>query len=65
MPHTATSETYIADPELRESLRVIRRQRSLHLVGVVIALSAAIATAVAYASLSYSDRDASAPAQSR
>lgn len=65
MAHATTSETYIADPELRESLRIIRRQRSLHLVGVVIALSAAVATAVAYVSLSYNDRDAAAPAQSR
>ena len=65
MAHASTSETYVADPDLREALRVIRRQRSLHLVGVVIALSAAVATTVAYASLSYSDRDAAVPAQSR
>ena len=65
MANTTTSETNIADPDLRESLRIIRRQRTLHLVGVAVALSAAIATAVAYASLSYSDRDAAAPAQSR
>lgn len=65
MSHAASKETQIADPDLRESLRIIRRQRSLHLVGVAVALSAAVAVAVAYATLSYNDRDAAVPAQVR
>lgn len=59
MAHATTHDDYIADPDLREPLRIIRRQRSLKLVGVVLAISAAVAVAFAYASLSYNDRDES------
>lgn len=65
MAHATTNDSYIADSDLRESLRIIRRQRSLRLFGVVVALSAAVAAAVAYASLSYSDRDEAVPVHSR
>ena len=64
MSHARTNDDWLdQDPGLRSSLRVIRRQHSLRLAGVVVALMAAVATAVAYASLSYSDRNESTPAQ--
>ena len=65
MAHATTNENVLADPELRESLRIIRTQRALKLAGVGIALFAAIAAGVAYASLSYSDRNEAVPAQVR
>jgi hypothetical protein len=64
MAHAVTDETF-ADPELRQSLRIIRRQRALKLIGVGIALFGAISVAVAYASLSYSDRNEAVPAHVR
>ena len=64
MAYARTNDDWLAqDPELRESLRVIRRQHSLRLIGVVVALIAAAATAIAYASLSYSDHTQSISAQ--
>ena len=61
----AISDPMFADPELMKSLRIIRQQRALKLVGVGVALIAAIAGAVAYTSLSYSDRNESVPKQVR
>jgi len=43
-----------ADPELRESVRVYQHQRSIRLIGVAVALLAALGTAALYAFLSYS-----------
>ncbi len=65
MAHATTNDSYLADPDLRESLRVIQHERSMHMIAVGVALVAAIATAVAYASLSYSDRNEAVPAQVR
>jgi hypothetical protein len=64
MSYARTNDDWLdQDPDLRESLRVIRRQHRLRLGAVVLALLAAGAAAIAYASLSYSDRNESIPAQ--
>jgi hypothetical protein len=64
MAYARRNDDWLAqDPDLRESLRVIRRQHSLRLIGVVLALIAAAATAIAYASLSYSDHTQSISSQ--
>jgi hypothetical protein len=56
MSHARTHDDWIEeDPELRESIRSIRRQRSWGLIGVVAALVAALVTATVYAYLSYND----------
>jgi hypothetical protein len=65
MAHAHTNDDWLMqDPDLRDSLRIIRRQHTWRLIGVVVALLAALATAIAYASLSYSDRN-EAPAGHR
>jgi hypothetical protein len=61
----AISDPSFDDPELRRSLRIIRQQRTLKLVGVGIALVAATSVAIAYASLSYSDHNEAVPAHMR
>lgn len=42
------------DPELRESVRAYQHQRSMRLIGVTVALLAALGAAALYALLSYS-----------
>jgi hypothetical protein len=64
MSYARTNDSWLDhDPELKESLRVIRRQHSVRLIGVVVALCAAVAITAAYASLSYGDRNESTPVQ--
>lgn len=65
MAHAVTNDESFADPEMSESLRIIRHQRSLKLIAVAVALVAAIAGAIAYASLSYSDRSEAVPTHAR
>lgn len=53
--HT-NDDLFLQDPEIRESIRVIRRERSWHLIGVAVALVAALVVAILYTYLSYSDQ---------
>ena len=56
MAHAHMSEDWLTgDPDLRESIRVIRRDHTWRLVGVAVALAAAVGLAFATAYLSYND----------
>jgi anti-sigma-K factor RskA len=65
MSETNPSANYSRDDdqELEDSIRLMRRAHSWRLIGVVAALVATLALAIAYASLSYSDRNEASPAQ--
>lgn len=66
MAHAHANEDWLAqDPELRDSIRVIRRDHTWRLIGVVVAMVAAFATAAAYAYLSYSDQYTTTPSGQR
>jgi hypothetical protein len=55
MSHAHVNEDFLMDdPEMRHSLRVIRREHTWRLVAVAFALIAALATAFTYSYLSYS-----------
>lgn len=54
MTPAQTNDWSGTDPELRESVRVYRHQRSMRLLAVGVALLAAFGTAALYAVLSYS-----------
>jgi len=56
MAHVNTNEDWMAqDPALRDSIRIIRREHTWRLIGVAVALVAALATALTYTYLSYTD----------
>jgi hypothetical protein len=63
MAQAETNDNWLTrDPELRESIRVIRRDRSWRLIGVAVALVGAVGVAFGTAYLSYNDTFVDPPA---